>query len=458
MLTHRCPRASSRLPTINDKTTNRAPRQRMLRFFYTALLYLSAPIALCVLAVRGLRDPAYRGRLGERLGYSSAQPRAPAIWVHAVSVGEVQAAAALIRSLRERFPHHAVLMTTATPTGAQRVYALFGESVQHCYLPYDLPGAVRRFLHRFRPSIAIIMEREIWPNLFDACSRRGIPVLLASARLSERSARFHRRFTGLFARALDRNVTIAAQTAIDAQRFAAIGSVAARVEVTGNVKFDLEIADDVRRSGAALRAGPFAGRFVWVAGSTHAVEEEAVLRAHEQVRSTRADALLVLVPRHPNRFDQVRAWLSSRNVAHSLRSTNTPVTGETSVLLADTLGELLVLYAAADLAFVGGSLVPVGGHNLLEPAALARPIVVGPHNFNGQDIAQMLIESGAAVEVADGAALGRVVLDLAADAGRREAMGAAGRAVVEANRGAIERIIRLADALLPKSAGDPSSR
>lgn len=420
----------------------------MLRFIYTVLLYVFAPLALAATAIRGLRDPAYRGRLGERLGYPQARPSAPAIWVHAVSVGEVQAAAALVRVLRERHPRHSVLITTATPTGAQRVRALFGDSVQHSYLPYDLPGAVRRFLDAIRPSIAIIMEREIWPNLFAECRRRGIPVVLASARLSERSATLHRRLAGLFRPALAKNVTVAAQTALDAERFAAIGAVAADIHVTGNVKFDLDVADAVRSSGAALREQQFANRFVWVAGSTHEGEEGVVLDAHERLLASRHDALLVLVPRHPNRFDQVRAWLRSRGVAHALRSANEAVTPDTKVLLGDTLGELLMFYAAADVAFVGGSLVPIGGHNLLEPAALARPIIVGPHNFNAQDIAQMLLASGAAVAVSTAEQLSRAVFDLASDPARQAAMGASGRAVVDSNRGALARVMQLIDRLL----------
>lgn len=420
----------------------------MLRLIYTALLYVFAPIALAVVAIRGVRNAAYRGRLGERLGFTQARPAAPVIWVHAVSVGEVQAAAALVRVLRERYPQHSVLITTATPTGAQRVRALFGESVQHSYLPYDLPGAVRRFLGTVRPSIVIVMEREIWPNLFGECRRRGIPVMLASARLSDRSARLHRRFAGLFRDALAGNVTVAAQTPLDAQRFASIGAVAASIHVTGNVKFDLDIPAAVRRTGAALRSEQFPNRFVWLAGSTHQREEDIVLDAHERVRATLSDALLVLVPRHPNRFDQVRAWLKGRNVAYASRSANEAVTSQTTVLLADTLGELLMLYAAADVAFVGGSLVPVGGHNLLEPAALARPIVVGPNNFNAQDIADLLLAAGAAIEVASAEQLARSVLELASDPARRQTMGAKGSEVVESNRGALDRVMQLIDPLL----------
>jgi 3-deoxy-D-manno-octulosonic-acid transferase len=419
----------------------------MLRLLYTALVYASAPVALALTALRGLRDPAYRDRLGERFGYTKARPGGATIWIHAVSVGEVQAAAALVRALRARHPGRPLLVTTATPTGAQRVRALFGDTVPHVYLPYDVPGAVRRFLDAAQPAIAIVMEREIWPNLFRECGRRGIPIVLASARVSERSAVRHRRFGGLFRDAL-RNVTVAAQTQQDADRYRAIGADSSCVTVTGNIKFDLEVAPEVRDAGAALRAAQFPGRAVWVAGSTHAGEEDIVLEAHRQIRRASPDALLILVPRHPNRFEEVRAWLRSQRATFAARSAGERVSDATEVLLADTLGELLMLYAAGDIAFVGGSLVPIGGHNLLEPAALSKAIVVGPHNFNGADIAQMFLESGAALEVSDANGLARAVIDLESQPARRDELGARGRALLDANRGALGRLMHVIEPLI----------
>jgi 3-deoxy-D-manno-octulosonic-acid transferase len=431
----------------------------MLRVLYSALLYIFAPLALAATALRGLRDPLYRDRLPERLGFTAVRPAGAPIWVHAVSVGEVQAAAALVRALRERYPQRPILVTTATPTGAQRVRALFGETVAHAYLPYDLPGAVRRFLDRVTPSLAIVMEREIWPNLFRACFERNVPIVLASARVSDRSVRRQRRFGALVRDALACNVIVAAQTEADAQRFRALGAAPGSVHVTGNVKFDLEIPDEVRRAGAQIRA-EFAHRPVWIAGSTHEREEDIVLDAHERVRAVRNDALLLLVPRHPNRFDAVRSWLRARNVRFAARSAREAVTAETSVLLVDTLGELLSFYAAANVAFVGGSLVPVGGHNLLEPAALNRPIIVGPHNFNAADIAQMFLDSGAALPVASATELGSAVLELLTDAARRDQMVAQAHAILAANRGALARLLSLVETLLearhPREGGDPS--
>ena len=321
----------------------------------------------------------------------------------------------------QRYPQHPILVTTATPTGAQRVRALFGDSVRHAYLPYDLPGAVRRFLDRTTPALAIVMEREIWPNLFRACFARRIPILLASARISERSGRRHRRFAGLFRDALACDVTIAAQTEADAERFRAIGIPPRRCTSPATSSSISRCRRTCARAGAHIRA-EFAHRPVWIAGSTHEREEDIVLDAHERVRAARNDALLVLVPRHPNRFDAVKSWLRARNVRFVTRSTREAVAADTSVLLVDTLGELLSFYAAANVAFVGGSLVPIGGHNLLEPAALNRPIIVGPHTFNAADIAQMFLESGAAVQVESATQLGGAVLDLLTNAARRDEM------------------------------------
>src|SRR6188474_2008232 len=318
----------------------------MLRLLYSALLYVVAPLAYMATALRGLRDPSYRDRLPERLGFTQVRFTAQPIWIHAVSVGEVQAAAALVRALAQRYPQHPILVTTATPTGGQRVRALFGDSVRHAYLPYDLPGAVRRFLDRTTPVLAIIMEREIWPNLYRACFARKIPILLASARISARSGQRHLRFAGLFREALACNVTIAAQTAADAERFRALGIPAAAVHVTGNVKFDFEVPEEARRTGAHIRA-ELGSRPVRTAGSTHESEEDIVLDAHERVRAARRDALLLLVPRHPNRFDAVKSWLRARNVRFVARSTREAIGADTSVLLVDTLGELLSFYAAA---------------------------------------------------------------------------------------------------------------
>jgi 3-deoxy-D-manno-octulosonic-acid transferase len=415
----------------------------MLRLLYTLLLYVAAPIALAATMWRGVRDPLYRERWGERFGFSRTTTRAKALWVHAVSVGEVQAAAALIRELRKRYPDTPLVVTTATPTGAQRVKALFGDAARHVYLPYDLPGAVRRFLDRIQPQIAVMMETEVWPNLYRECGRRQIPIVLASARLSEKSVRRFRRIASLFREALNQDLTIGAQTPADADRFIAVGAPASRVHVTGNVKFDIEIAPNVRATGETLRKAQFFDRFVWVAGSTHEGEEDLVLAAHRQLIAKRSDALLVLVPRHPNRFDRVRQWLGQQGMAFVCRSRGERAKEDTRVVLADTLGELLMLYAAGDVAFVAGSLVPIGGHNLLEPAALARPILTGPHNFNAPDIAKMLFESGGALQVNSADELAATLAMLSASPEKREELGLAALGILEMNRGAVAKVMEL---------------
>lgn len=426
-----------------SRVVRATPRLIVLRLVYSLLLYVLAPLALAATALRGLRDPAYRERLSERFGFTGATFDVQPLWVHAVSVGEVQAAAALVRALARDYPQLPILMTTATPTGAQRVTSLFGDRVRHAYLPYDLPGSVARFLDRTRPRIAIVMEREIWPNLFRECDRRGIPLVLASARLSPTSMWRSGWASSLIRAVFARNTFIAAQTAGDAQRFQGIGAPASHVVVTGNIKFDIEVDDAIRSAGAAIRQAQFPGRPVWIAGSTHTGEEAAVLQAHARVRRVLSDALLILVPRHPPRFSEVRSLLTSNDWPFANRSRNEQVDAHVSVLLVDTLGELMSFYAAADVAFVAGSLAPIGGHNLLEPAALGLPIIVGPHNFNAPDIAQLMLSSNAAIEVANEDELAEAVIALLSDESRRREMGARARSIVDSNRGALEATLQI---------------
>jgi 3-deoxy-D-manno-octulosonic-acid transferase len=419
-----------------------------VRLIYILLMYLLAPVAVAVSLWRSLKDRSYLDRLGERFGYSRHVFDVPTIWVHAVSVGEVQAAAALIRELRKRHPDVPLIVTTVTPTGAQRVASLFGADVHHVYMPYDLPGAVNRFLERIRPQIAIILETELWPNLFHACGRRQIPLVLASARISPRSVTRYRRLVSLFTETLSHGIVIAAQTEADAERFRSIGANPARTHVTGNIKFDFEIPDGTRVQGAAFRREHIGSRPVWIAGSTHEGEEEAALEAHAAVRREQAAALLIVVPRHPNRFEAVRTLLARRGMAYASRSREGVPRPADSVFLVDTLGELMLFYAASDVAFVAGSLVPVGGHNMLEPAALGLPILSGPYTFNAEDIAQMFFSAGAARKVDDAAGLGAAVLAYFEDPERRRTDGCAGREIVAANRGALGRLLALIEPLL----------
>jgi 3-deoxy-D-manno-octulosonic-acid transferase len=419
-----------------------------LRWLYNLCIHLVVPFALLTIAWRGRRNPSYRGRLAERLGYVVPGFGAAVIWVHAVSVGEVQAATPLLRALQQRYPDQPLLVTTATPTGAQRVQALANAKLRHGYFPYDIPSAVRRFLNRTRPRLLIVLETEVWPNLLRECARRQIPVIVASARLSEKSVRRLGWAAALFADVLGQNVIIAAQTEADAQRFEQLGAARARVRIGGNLKFDLHIAPELRTRGAQLRQAQFADRSVWVAGSTHEGEEELVLSAHQQLCRTHPNALLILAPRHPDRFEQVHERLMARGIAHARRTGGTEIAPQTRVLLLDTLGELLLFYAAADVAFVGGSLVPVGGHSLLEPAALGLPILTGPHNFNAVDVARLFLESGAALQVSDAEQLYAALARLLSASGERAAMGERALALMASNRGTLERLMLLIEPLL----------
>jgi len=421
-----------------------------MRALYVVFTYLLAPVVIAMEGWKALWNPEYRGRLRQRLGLVVPQPAPGSLWLHAVSVGEVQAAAGLIRALRQRFPAVSIVVSTVTPTGAQRAQALFGATVRHCYLPYDLPGSVRRFLDRVQPRAAIILETEIWPTLYDALGRRRIPLVIASGRLSTRSVDRYRRMASLFRATLSHGILIGAQTAADAARFRAIGAAPDRVQVTGNVKFDLEIPEATVAAGRAFRARAASGRPVWIAGSTHEGEEEAVLDAHQIVRARQPDALLILVPRHPQRFEAVRALLRRRGLAFAQRSAGTEPAAGDAVFLVDTLGELQLFYAAADVTFVGGSLVPIGGHNLLEPAVLGLPILSGPHTQNAQDVAELLQECGALRIVRSSEELAQRTGQWFDEPTLARAAGAQGLATVAQSRGAVDRLVTMIEPLLSR--------
>lgn len=416
----------------------------MNRTLYTALFYLGLPLVAIRLWLRSRKAPAYAKRIGERFSYGMPPLQPGGIWVHAVSVGESIAAAPMIRALLQRYPQLPITVTCMTPTGSERIQALFaGEPrIQHCYLPYDLPCAAARFLDHAKPKLAVIMETELWPNHIHQCAKRGIPVALANGRLSERSARGYGRFSKLTAPMLAEMSFFAVQTDAEAQRFRDLGARPQTVEVTGSIKFDLTIDPQL-----LLRAHELRGQWqalerpVWIAASTHEGEDEVVLDAHRRLLANYPNALLILVPRHPERFNSVFELCQREGFATVRRSTGANVAADTSVLLGDTMGELLFLYALADSAFVGGSLVPNGGHNLLEPAALAKPVLSGPHLFNFLDIAAQLREAGALAEVDDAEGLAVEVqrlFELPRDAQR---MAEAGLAVMRRNQGALQRLL-----------------
>nr|WP_266158190.1 lipid IV(A) 3-deoxy-D-manno-octulosonic acid transferase [Dyella silvatica] len=416
-----------------------------MRYLYTLAMYLVTPFIMLRLLARGVRYRDYHRRWRERFGFPSAPAVSGSLWVHAVSVGEVNAAEPLIKALRDSYPNAPLVVTTVTPTGSERVRQLFGDSVVHVYLPYDLPFAVSRFLQRVRPRLAIIVETEIWPNLYFACRRRGIPLMIVNARLSERSLRGYKPMGGLVRSALSCVCLIAAQSRTDAARYHLLGADPSTILVSGNMKFDMPVADGAVPAGEELRQQWGRLRPVWIAGSTHEGEEMPVLEAHLEVLKRLPDALLLIAPRHPERFKMVEHSARSLGFSVATRSADRVPSESHQVFVIDAMGELMPFYAAADLAFVGGSLIPIGGHNVLEPAALSTPVLVGPHTFNFEEITLTLIREGGGARVKGKEDLGKEVLRLLLDTARRERMGASARVVFDSERGAVRRVMGLID-------------
>lgn len=424
----------------------------MLRFFYTLIMYSATPILLLRMAARGLRYGDYHRRWHERFGFFRAPGLRGSLWVHAVSLGEVNAAEPLIRALMQGYPDLPLVVTTGTPTGSARVRQLFGQSVFHVYLPYDLPFAVRRFLRRIRPRLGVIVETEIWPNLYHICRRRGIPLIIANARISRRSLQgYVPALRTLMKSALDCVTHIAAQSRLDAARYRLLGADGSRVHVVGNLKFDMPVARQLLERGAELRETWDARRPVWIAASTHEGEEQAALQAHAEVRGRFPDALLLLVPRHPERFHAVRQLVQATGLEMATRQNDGLPGPATGCFLVDAMGELLPFYAAADVAFVGGSLASIGGHNVLEPAALGKPVLVGPHTFNFEGITESLIKRGGAWRVDSAGALADAVVKLLGDTALRSRMGAAGHEVFAREHGAVTRVMALVARTLESS-------
>ena len=421
----------------------------MVRLVYTAVLYCATPFFLARLLWRGLRNSDYWGRIGERFGLGARiGSERGCVWIHAVSVGEVQAAAPIVKVLKNRFPGETIVVTSTTPTGAARISKAFGGAVVHRYFPFDLPGAMARFLDRVEPRVAIIMETEIWPNLLAQCRVRGVPVVLANVRLSERSVAGYRRFRRLFAPALGGVAAIAVQSDEDARRISSIGARPDVINVTGSTKFDVPILASLREEAAALRRTWGLSRGIWIAASTHEGEEDQVFDAFEQVLDRLPGSLLVLVPRHPERFKEAAALARRRGFSPVMRSRRTADCSGAQVFIGDSMGELPLFYAAADVAFVGGTLVESGGHNMLEPAALGLPVLFGPNVFNFAEISRRLVEAGGAETVSDSASLGRAVIGYLSDADLRHTTGGKGRAFVESNRGAGDHVLAMISAYL----------
>ncbi|WP_148861680.1 lipid IV(A) 3-deoxy-D-manno-octulosonic acid transferase [Marinobacter fonticola] len=414
----------------------------MLHYLYSFIFRLILPFVLLRLWWNGRHSPDVLEHWKERLGLIPEADE-PVIWVHAVSVGETIAAAPLVKALIERRPDLKVLITAMTATGRARAQALFGDAVTYAYSPYDTPGSVARFLKRARPKALVIMETELWPNMIDRTAAAGTPIFLINARLSARSARGYQRVSRFVRSLLQKLDWIAAQNGNDARRFVTIGAPADSVTVTGSIKFDVEVTESLRADAGHLREQLGRERPVWIAASTHEGEDRQILEAHGEVLSKHPDALLILVPRHPERFNDVAALVQSQGLGMARRSMDSrdSASSKTQVYLGDTMGELMMLYGVGDVAFIGGSLIERGGHNPLEPAAWGLPVVSGPHVFNFADIYQRLAQGHALVSASNAESLADAVSHYFDDPARARTLGQNALAVVEANRGALDKVV-----------------
>lgn len=411
-----------------------------MRTAYSAIFYLLIPFILLRLLWRSLKAPDYRLRWRERLAcYSKKYPQ-QVIWFHAVSVGEAEALFPLVQRFQQQHPQAKLLITTTTPTGSSRVRAVLGKTVEHVYLPYDTPAIVARFICTFKPILAVIMETELWPNLFTHCGANGIPLYVINARLSERSARGYQKIPALIKPIFAKVKLIAAQTQDDAERFIAIGASPEQVATVGNMKFDLEIANTIMTAGAQLKTSAFKGRFVWLVASTHKGEEQIFSTVFKALKPTIPELLMVIVPRHPERFTEVQSLCRQESLRVVTRTSKQACTSNTDVYLADTMGELKMLYAAADIAFVGGSMVPVGGHNVLEAAAVGVPVLFGPYMANFKDIANKVLAEQAAIQCHDTDEIISGIQMLYSDLTYRSQLIANGKAFIAKNRGTITKL------------------
>ena len=423
-----------------------------LRAFYSGLFYLLIPFILLRLLWRGIKAPAYRCRWRERFALYHKKFPQGVIWFHAVSVGEAEALFPLVRQIQKQHPDAKLLITTTTPTGSARVTAMMAKTVAHVYLPYDLPDAIYRFMNCFKPKLAIIMETEIWPNLFASCGKNDIPLYIINARLSEKSSRGYQRIPALVRPALAQVSLIATQTQEDANRFIAIGANPAKVKTLGNIKFDVEIPPTTIEQGLQVKADLLGDRFVWLIASTHKDEEVLFLDIYKEIKQKIPELLLVLVPRHPERFADVKKLCLQSQLSVVLRTTKAKVYPETDVYLADTMGELKMLYAASDIAFIGGSMVPSGGHNILEAAAVGVPVMFGPYMSNFKEIARGVLSHNAAIQCQDKDAIVKSILTLYDQPTYRATLAEQGKAFVLQNQGAIAGICEILDPAIRKSA------
>lgn len=420
-----------------------------MNIFYNIIIYLIQPLIWIRLLLRSRKSPAYRKRWAERYGFCKGKVVPGGIMLHSVSVGETLAAIPLVRALRHRYPSLPITVTTMTPTGSERVQSAFGKGVHHVYLPYDLAGSVNRFLDEVNPKLVIIMETELWPNLISALHRRKIPLVIANARLSARSARGYQKLGKFIRTILQRITLIAAQNQEDGERFLSLGLKRNQLAVTGSLKFDISVTPELAAKAIALRSQWASRRQVWIATSTHEGEETLLLEAHKELLKNHPTLLLILVPRHPERFPVASELTRKAGLAFTQRSTGEVPSSGTQVVIGDTMGELMLLYGIADLAFVGGSLVERGGHNPLEAAAHAIPVLMGPHTINFKDICAKLAQDDGLITVTDTASLVKEISTLLTDEDYRLYYGRHAVEVLHQNQGALQRLLHLLEPYLP---------
>jgi len=421
-----------------------------LRYFYTTIIYFLLPFILLRLLLVSFKYSSYRKKWYERFGFISWKKSSKrVVWIHAVSVGEVNAARPIVDFLLKEYNHLQIIFTTVTPTGAITVEHKFGKNASHFYLPYDIPYCVKRFIKTINPCMLITMETEIWPNLYQTCHGFGVPILLVNARLSQKSMRGYKLFPDLIASTIKFVDKIAAQTKLDADRFTLLGAENKDVLVVGNLKFDIDIPQSIKEEAEPLRHDFSVNRSIWMAASTNEGEEEIILDAHKKVLSVYSNAILILAPRHPERADKVFTMCKKMGFFTTRRTDHESFTEKHDVFLLDTLGELQLYYAASEIAFIGGSLVDTGGQNMLEPAALNLPLITGPYTYNFLEVRKLLIENKALIQVSNYLELSEKVIELIGDANLRHNLGERAKDVVLANRGSSERTIDIIKPYLP---------
>lgn len=415
-----------------------------MRILYSFLWYLFLPLVVLRLFFLAFKNPGYLHGFFQRFGFvSELSDDQKIIWLHAVSVGEVQASKSLVIEIQKNYPELKIVITTGTPTGAETVKQLFGDQVTHLYQPYDVAIIMRRFLKKIKPKLILVMETELWPNMFHYCAKFSIPLVLVNARMSERSAKRYARVATLTQDLFLNTAAIAVQTDEDARRMENLGALTKQLHVTGSIKFDISVDEEIKRQVNDLKQTLFQQRPIWIAASTHEGEEKAILDAHKKVLKEIPDCLLILAPRHPVRADEIIELIKEQKLNFSTRSSGQQENSNQQVFLLDTLGELMVFYGIADIAFIGGSLVSHGGHNPIEPASFRKPILIGPHDFNFLSISTKLIDQGGALRVQKAGDLASMIVELLRNSNKSNEMGDKAYRFVEANRGSTKRLMNI---------------